>query len=568
MRAALLVLTLLAAGMAAAATQSEEMTPQQIQWLDDVEWILSPVEREVFLDLPASERGAFIEAFWAARDPVASTAENEFRTEHLRRVKHADEHLATGSARRGSKTDQGWAYIVLGPPKDVQRFYGRREMYPAEVWHYEGEGRPGLPANFDLVFFQPLGIGEWRLYDPTVDGPTALVFQGLNRSVNNAGAIDILGKIDAELARASLTIDVGAPHDLTGGRPDPNAGADLARLRKVAERLAPDGYARHWAQGAGHVSAAASFEPYDLKLQPQLMSAGEAGLFLHTVIELPPERVVLEQSEGRYRLALELTTVLLDRRGQEIGQKVQRAEQALDETELDRVRTRPLCVSGVLAVAPAAVRVRIVLRQPASSAIGRAEADLGAEVADAAAVAEEKICSWQIRFEREPLDAPAHRLERAEQLERAGQPALAIPELRRALETRPEPPEAALRLGRLLLELKRAREVGDLLEPRLAGVLASTGALPERTLEELALAASARVLRRDFERAAELYGRAVEAAPSSPRLLDALGAVEQARGRTERAAELYRQSLDVDPDQPKVRELLQRLQPQRGGRSP
>jgi GWxTD domain-containing protein len=569
MREAVLVLTLVTAGTAVAAAPSEELSAAELQWLDDVEWILSPIEREVFLRLSAAKRGGFIQAFWAARDPVPSTSENEFFTEHVRRVRHADERLAAGSARRGSKTDQGWAYIVLGPPRQIQRFSGRRQLYPLEVWHYSGQGRRGLPSLFHLVFFQPLGVGEWRLYNPVLDGPASLVPAGVNRSVRNSEAIGILRKIDEELARASLTIDAGGPHDLDRGTADPGAGADLERLRAVAARFAPDGYARSWAAGgAGRVSAAASFEPYELRVAAQLMAASDGGLFLHSVVELPPEQVVLEAVEARYHLGLELTTVILDRHGQELEQRVQRAEAALDAAGLERIRTSPLCVSGVLAAAPSAARVRYVVRQPAGTAIGRAEIELAQEVHEADSIAREKLCPWQVSFEHEPLDAPQHRLERAEQLERAGQAALAVPELRRALAARPEPRDAALRLGALLVELKRPREAVDLLEPRVAGLLATVGPLEATQIEELALCASAHVLRTQYVRAAELYARALDAAPESTRLLNALAATEQARGRPQRAAELFRRSLRVDPDQPRIRSLLQRLELHSGGGSP
>jgi tetratricopeptide (TPR) repeat protein len=172
---------------------------------------------------------------------------------------------------------------------------------------------------------------------------------------------------------------------------------------------------------------------------------------------------------------------------------------------------------------------------------------------------------WHLRFDHEPLAAPVHHLLRAEQLERAGQAELALAEVSAALAAEPEPPEAVLALGRLLLELKRAEELASFLEPRVAPWLMTRGPLGPGQTELLGLAASAQVLLADYPRAAELYRRAVEAEPGSSRLLNALAATEQAQGRAAEAAELYRRSLEAEPDQPRIRALLERLQPSNGG---
>jgi hypothetical protein len=60
-------------------------------WLDEeVVYIIAPMEREVFLKLQTDrERDLFIEAFWKQRDPTPGSAENEFKTEHFRRIAHA-----------------------------------------------------------------------------------------------------------------------------------------------------------------------------------------------------------------------------------------------------------------------------------------------------------------------------------------------------------------------------------------------------------------------------------------------------------------------------------------------
>jgi GWxTD domain-containing protein len=60
--------------------------------------------------------GAFIDLFWARRDPTTGTPRNEFREEFLRRVQYANASFIEKRTPRGSLTERGQAYILLGPP--------------------------------------------------------------------------------------------------------------------------------------------------------------------------------------------------------------------------------------------------------------------------------------------------------------------------------------------------------------------------------------------------------------------------------------------------------------------
>ena len=63
---------------------------------------------------PAS-RSEFITKFWAARDPKPETPDNEFRQEFEKRVAFADRNFVQGETR-GSLTDRGMVFLLLGPP--------------------------------------------------------------------------------------------------------------------------------------------------------------------------------------------------------------------------------------------------------------------------------------------------------------------------------------------------------------------------------------------------------------------------------------------------------------------
>jgi len=65
-------------------------------------------------------RSEFVTKFWAARDTKPETPENEFRQEFERRVAYADATLVQGEVR-GSMTDRGMVFVLLGPPTYVGR---------------------------------------------------------------------------------------------------------------------------------------------------------------------------------------------------------------------------------------------------------------------------------------------------------------------------------------------------------------------------------------------------------------------------------------------------------------
>jgi GWxTD domain-containing protein len=68
---------------------------------------------------PAS-RSEFITEFWKGRDPKSETPENEARIEFERRVAFADSRFSQDETR-GSLTDRGMVFVLMGPPTWVGR---------------------------------------------------------------------------------------------------------------------------------------------------------------------------------------------------------------------------------------------------------------------------------------------------------------------------------------------------------------------------------------------------------------------------------------------------------------
>src|ERR1700704_1589212 len=159
-------------------TLKELDTPYK-EWLnEDVVYIISPEERQAFLQLDTNEeREQFIEQFWLRRSSNPDLPDNDFKEEHYRRIAYANEHYASGIP--GWKTDRGRIYITFGPADEVEshpsggtyeRPYeeggGSTSTYPFEKWRYRYID--GIGNDVNIEFVGPTMTGEYRMtMDPS-----------------------------------------------------------------------------------------------------------------------------------------------------------------------------------------------------------------------------------------------------------------------------------------------------------------------------------------------------------------------------------------------------------------
>src|SRR5712664_1041530 len=157
----------------------KELDSAYRQWLtEDVTYIISPDERNAFLQLDTNEeREQFIEQFWLRRSSNPDLPENDFKEEHYRRIAYANEHFASGIP--GWKTDRGRMYIMWGPTDEVESHPtggtydrpmeeggGSTSTYPWETWRYRY--MEGIGENVIWEFVDPTGSGEYHLtMDPS-----------------------------------------------------------------------------------------------------------------------------------------------------------------------------------------------------------------------------------------------------------------------------------------------------------------------------------------------------------------------------------------------------------------
>jgi GWxTD domain-containing protein len=159
-------------------TLKELDTPYKTWLNEDVVYIISPEERQAFLQLETNEeREQFIEAFWLRRSGNPDLPDNDFKEEHYRRIAYANEHFASGIP--GWKTDRGRIYIIWGKPDEIESHPtggtydrpieeggGSTTTYAWERWRYRY--LEGIQENVELEFVDPSGSGEYHLtMDPS-----------------------------------------------------------------------------------------------------------------------------------------------------------------------------------------------------------------------------------------------------------------------------------------------------------------------------------------------------------------------------------------------------------------
>lgn len=91
-----------------------------------------------------AEAKAFVDLFWARRDPTPDTPVNEQRQQFEARVAEADKNYRD-TKKPGSQTDRGLVYVLLGKPSQIVN-----EILP-----------PRAPEGSAGVFARPIHLESW-----------------------------------------------------------------------------------------------------------------------------------------------------------------------------------------------------------------------------------------------------------------------------------------------------------------------------------------------------------------------------------------------------------------------
>ncbi len=232
----------------------EKDLPQEYRdWLKLVHYIILSQEREVFFQLSSNrERDLFIKTFWKQRDPTPGTPQNEFKEEHIKRFIYADKRFKRGTPRQGWMTDMARIYIILGPPVSIER-HNESGLYPSEIWYYYGDKKKGLPTHFGLVFYQRHGSGEYKLYNPTSDGPASLIIHKEEVDLTDYQQMyEKIKELAPTLANMAISLIPGEyPYNF---QPSPRNNIILAKILESPKKDISPSYATHFLDYKGIVS--------------------------------------------------------------------------------------------------------------------------------------------------------------------------------------------------------------------------------------------------------------------------------------------------------------------------
>lgn len=217
----------------------QETEDYYARWLNrDAVYIISAEEAAVFSKLTTEEeKAAFVEQFWTRRDPSPTTSENEFKTEHYRRIQYANEHFASGY--EGWRTDRGRIYIMFGPPDQIEEHHGGRydrpyyegggstAAFPFQIWRYRH--LQSIGDDIEIEFVDTTETSDYRIARDEQEKDVFLTTPGLgltldeqagrltkgdridNRLLNNPNYFKYMREKDLPFARLYLKANLDKP---------------------------------------------------------------------------------------------------------------------------------------------------------------------------------------------------------------------------------------------------------------------------------------------------------------------------------------------------------------------
>jgi GWxTD domain-containing protein len=331
-------------------------------WLaEEVVYIITPTERQVFLTLTSDrERDFFIEAFWRHRDPTPGTDKNEFREEHYRRLAYAKKHFL-GGGRPGWKTDRGKVYIILGEPRTQRSYIGTSSVYPAEVWSYQGINVPGLPQEFDLLFFQKNGIGDYVLYYPAGDGPWSLLPTYRGNQGDYLEAFERLSIIEPELARVSISL---IPNESVRNFPSLMSTTLLQNLDSAAYRAVEDLWAKKFKEYKSLVEVEYSANYMDSGSLLQVIEDSSGIPFVHFAIQ--PRNISVAGEATGVATDLIFNGILTDPQGRAVYQFEKKIPLRFSQDQFDRLRQRPFSFADLFPIVPGEYKLSVLMKNSVS----------------------------------------------------------------------------------------------------------------------------------------------------------------------------------------------------------
>jgi GWxTD domain-containing protein len=371
-------------------------------WLnEEVVYVITAKERGVFQQLETDkERDIFIEAFWKHRDPTPGTPQNEFREEHYKRIKYANEYYSRGTPRPGWMTDQGRIYIILGPPRNIEDFDTINGVYPVKIWYYEGDPAYGLPTGFNIIFFKRHGTGDYILYSPVDDGPesliadwgTGLTEEYMRDSSSSQSVLQQLNKLAPNLAYQVLSLIPGERP--VSGSVSLASSKLLANVFSYPQKKVEDAYAEALLKykDVVEVDYSANYIASDASLY---VIQDEAGHFMvHYSIE--PKKISVDSYGDKFNTNYELDGRISDTNGTTVYQYIKEFPLSFSGPELQDLGTKSLAIQDLFPLIPGTYAFNLLLKNTVSKEFATFEGTITVPAAGAPATITPLILGYRL----------------------------------------------------------------------------------------------------------------------------------------------------------------------------
>ncbi|HYI10745.1 MAG TPA: GWxTD domain-containing protein [Thermoanaerobaculia bacterium] len=243
--------TVLALGVlfSISVSASAALSPKYTEWREGpVQWIMSAEEMKAWKALKTDDEASrFIDLFWVRRDPTKETRRNEYRDEFMARVKASDATLVE-PRKKGSMTDRGRVYIVLGDPTtggmelasntrhqlggsaagnsgDGNRMRGSRSVW---MWTSADAQKFDMP-QIEVVFIEEAGTGKVQRDPHRPDfmraGPNAIRKAIVNPELKEVPEWALQGGLEPKTVIITTEVPVSTAAPAVEGTADPAAVA-------------------------------------------------------------------------------------------------------------------------------------------------------------------------------------------------------------------------------------------------------------------------------------------------------------------------------------------------------
>ncbi len=348
--------------LSGADAKSPPLAEKYRQWLELVDYIITPTERKIFMDLANDrDREAFVNIFWNQRDPNRGTPENEFKDEHSRRFQYANRYYGFTSPLPGWKTDRGRIHILLGPPVNRSEVFNSY-LYPIEIWEYFGDPGKGLPTMFNVVFYRKGGAGDFKLYIPAVDGPDQLLVTQVGEfsSQDYRAIYQKILEIKPEVADVALTL---IPGERTSNfAPSMRDMTLMAKISDLPKENINTTYASQFLRFKSYVDIQQSVDYLGSRHEILLLRDPVSGLnLLHFAIW--PERVSVDYSADTKRYTCSYKLVIDLRQDERIiYQHTKNLPFAYDKDEMEKTLANGLILADVLPVIDGDLEITVLVQ--------------------------------------------------------------------------------------------------------------------------------------------------------------------------------------------------------------